>query len=460
MTYSFTFDATFCSGCKACQAACKDKNNLPVGVLWRRVYEVSGGAWQKEGEAWHNTVFAYNLSIACNHCIHPKCAGVCPTNAYQVREDGIVILDTSKCMGCGYCAWACPYGVPQYHPEAGVMTKCNLCFDNLEQGLSPACVAACPMRALDYQDVPEGGSLTDNRMKLWQFSAGEHPFPLPAYSRTQPRLAIRPHPAMKTAAEKTIANHEEIQPRPPSKWEEAPLIAFTLLVQMAVGMYGMMTLTSFPLFPSLLVGLCLAAGMFAAFTHLGNKKNAWRAMGQLGRSRISDEIFSLILFSVGWLTTMALIISGFAPEPGVFVITTMCGGYLIHNMAEVYRLPAATRWNTRRTNLGFLASTLLLGSSAMAIQWVRSLPGFWIIANSLTLILLLLQLGLLDRESYRSPWRLIRTSLLSLGAILALMNSLRLFSDPVPASALLLLVVLVEETIGRWLFYRFRTEHS
>jgi DMSO reductase anchor subunit len=336
------------------------------------------------------------------------------------------------------------------------MTKCNLCFDNLEQGLPPACVAACPMRALDYQDVPDGGNLTDNRMKLWQFSAAEHPFPLPVYSRTQPRLAVRPHPAMKFAAEKTIANHEEIQPRTPSQWEEAPLIAFTLLTQMAVGMYGMMALTSFPLFPSLVVGLCLVAGMLAAFTHLGNKKNAWRAMGQLGRSRMSDEIFFLTLFGVGWLTTITLILNRFAPNPGVFVVTVICGGYLIHNMAEVYRLPAATRWNTRRTNLGFLASTLLLGGSAIAIQWVRSYPGFWIIANSLILIVLLLQLGLLDRETYHSPWRLLRAGLLSFGAILALMNSLQLFSNPILISVLLFVVVLLEETIGRWLFYRFR----
>jgi Fe-S-cluster-containing dehydrogenase component len=90
VTYAFTFDATFCSGCKACQAACKDKNDLPTGLLWRRVVEVSGGAWQQEGDAWKHSVFAYNLSMSCNHCVHPKCAGVCPVDAFILREDGIV----------------------------------------------------------------------------------------------------------------------------------------------------------------------------------------------------------------------------------------------------------------------------------------------------------------------------------------------------------------------------------
>jgi len=108
MTYAFTFDASACSGCKACQVACKDKNNLPLGVLWRRVYEVSGGSWQKQGDAWKADVFAYNLTIACNHCVHPKCAGVCPTDAYVVRDDGIVYIDESRCIGCGYCAWRVP----------------------------------------------------------------------------------------------------------------------------------------------------------------------------------------------------------------------------------------------------------------------------------------------------------------------------------------------------------------
>jgi anaerobic dimethyl sulfoxide reductase subunit B (iron-sulfur subunit) len=99
MSYAFTFDARSCSGCKACQEACKDKNQLPVGVLWRRVIEVSGGEWIAAGNSWESSVFAYHLSLACNHCTHPKCAGVCPTDAYTVRPDGIVLIDPSRCMG-------------------------------------------------------------------------------------------------------------------------------------------------------------------------------------------------------------------------------------------------------------------------------------------------------------------------------------------------------------------------
>src|SRR5512138_2278827 len=237
MTYAFSFDARFCSGCKACQAACKDKNNLPTGVLWRRVIEVSGGEWQQNGEAWNNSVFAYNLSISCNHCAYPKCAGVCPTKAYTIRDDGIVFLDTTKCVGCGYCAWACSYGAPQYDRAAGYMTKCDSCLDYLEQGYPPACVAACPLRVLNHGDM----ETITNALPLWNTSSDLHSFRLASFSHTQPHLAITPHPAMFSREAKHIANREEIQPQRSSLWHEFPLLAFTLLAQLAVGGFWSMT---------------------------------------------------------------------------------------------------------------------------------------------------------------------------------------------------------------------------
>ncbi len=199
MTYAFTFDATFCSGCKACQAACKDKNNLPLGVLWRRVIEVSGGTWQKNGEAWTSTVFAYNLSIACNHCVRPICVEVCPAGALQKRADGIVSLNQDQCTGCRYCSWACPYGAPQYNEEHGYMTKCDFCVDNLEQGLPPACVAACPLRALDFGELSE-----------LQARQGDAPeiVSLPDRELTQPALVIKPHVAAGQPA--WLGNAEEV----------------------------------------------------------------------------------------------------------------------------------------------------------------------------------------------------------------------------------------------------------
>ena len=201
--YAFYFDSSACSGCKACQVACKDKHGLEVGLLWRRVYEVSGGDWIQVGDAWTSSVFAYNLSIACNHCERPICVEVCPAGAIHKRTDGIVLIETDQCLGCGYCSWACPYDAPQYDEHKGYMTKCNFCADNIDAGLPPACVAACPLRALDYGEREE---LEARYGKLNSL------YPLPDARLTDPALVITPHKdAVRAKNEPArVGNHEEV----------------------------------------------------------------------------------------------------------------------------------------------------------------------------------------------------------------------------------------------------------
>jgi anaerobic dimethyl sulfoxide reductase subunit B (iron-sulfur subunit) len=182
--YAFHFDSTSCSGCKTCQTACKDKNDLPLGSFWRRVYEITGGGWKKNGEAWVPDVIAYNLSLACQHCQDPPCVKGCPTGAMAKREDGIVTIEPARCMGCRYCEWTCPYGAPQFDGTAGIMTKCNLCPDLVEQGGRPACVTACPMRALDFGEIEELKARLGGTAEV---------HPLPPESQTQPALLIKPH---------------------------------------------------------------------------------------------------------------------------------------------------------------------------------------------------------------------------------------------------------------------------
>lgn len=136
-----------CIGCKACQVACKDKNNLEVGALFRRVYPFEGGKFPKP--------WVYNISIGCNHCAQPKCVQNCPTGALYKREDGIVMSDRSKCIGCRLCTWSCPYGAPQYIEKEGKVGKCNLCADLVDKGEKPACVASCVMRAIQFGELDE-----------------------------------------------------------------------------------------------------------------------------------------------------------------------------------------------------------------------------------------------------------------------------------------------------------------
>lgn len=198
----FYFDANQCTGCKACQVACKDKWDLEVGVTWRRVAEFNGGEWTQnaDGTVTQN-VSAYYTSVACNHCEEAPCINVCPTQAMHKREDGIVIIDESACIGCRYCEWSCPYGAPQFSAKLGVMTKCNFCYDAVDAGDKPACVGACPSRALAF------GDLEELRAK---YGTLNEVAPLPPADITHPSLVITPHRNAAPVGAGPVANPEEI----------------------------------------------------------------------------------------------------------------------------------------------------------------------------------------------------------------------------------------------------------
>jgi anaerobic dimethyl sulfoxide reductase subunit B len=357
--YSFTFDAAACTGCKSCQVACKDKNGLPLGVLWRRVYEVSGGTWERRGAAWTNSVFAYNVSVGCNHCADPACASACPSDAYVIREDGIVWLDSTRCIGCEYCAWACPYSAPQYSPDLGYTTKCDGCKDLVDEGLPPACVAACPMRALEFTTVDD-----------WKAPVTKHPFPLPAAARTKPLLAVRPHPAMLDERPRAVANREEI--RPGVQATDLSLAAFTLLGQTAAGVAIVSLLRRTPLDRPLHLTIGLLAALAAAVSllHLGKASRAWRAPRHARISPLSREVVMLTTFGAMWVVAL------FAPAAG-HVALAVSGAALIYSMAEVYRLDAVPGWNTWRTHAAFAFSGMILGMVGVLVVSDRIAHAGW-----------------------------------------------------------------------------------
>lgn len=139
----FIYDNARCIGCKACQMACKEKNHLAVGEFFRRVETM------QIKNRW------INYSGACNHCKNPGCIGVCPTGAMHRDADGLVVHDDSMCIGCGRCVNACPYGSVSLNRISGYAQKCDACRSLRLQGREPACVSACPTRALRFGDVEE-----------------------------------------------------------------------------------------------------------------------------------------------------------------------------------------------------------------------------------------------------------------------------------------------------------------
>lgn len=460
MSYTFTFDASACSGCKACQEACKDKNDLPAGVIWRKVIEVSGGTWQASGAAWENNVFAYNISLACNHCVHPKCAGVCPTDAYITRPDGIVFIDTNKCMGCGYCAWACPYAAPQYDPTRGIMTKCDFCQDNIDAGSPPSCVAACPLRALDFQVVEDTVS-PEGIQDLWRLPGEAHPFPLPVYSRTEPHLALKPHPAMDTMQERTIANREEILPvaaghgTDPLAVHELPLVAFTLLAQMAAGLAVLsLAFKTAPLSILLTIGALLGVSGMISFLHLGRKRNAWRVLAHLSKSWLSREVLMALLFAASWAAAIGTHLLHLASPVKWLMALSAIG--LVHSMARVYRLHAVPAWDTPRTNLAFFLSAALLASLGMHI--IIPHPA-WLLIAAVALAAELL----MTRPTRQLPFPGAGTLRLSMLVLAILSIPWSIFLPQPPGSWLSIIPWLASLTasfIGRWQFYASRIPWS
>ncbi len=165
-------DLDTCVGCHACATSCKEWNDAghsapltdrepygaaPDGVWFNRVhsYEVQTASGSK----------TVNFPRSCLHCNNAPCVTVCPTGAsFKRAQDGIVLVDADKCIGCKLCSWACPYGAREYDPDAGVMKKCTLCIDRIynenlpEAARVPACVAACPTGARSFGDLGDPAS--------------------------------------------------------------------------------------------------------------------------------------------------------------------------------------------------------------------------------------------------------------------------------------------------------------
>lgn len=161
-------DIRKCIGCQACVVACKSENNVPVGVYrtWVQVIEVGEFARDPDGNgmvlledgSYEPNVKRFSLPRLCNHCDDPPCVEVCPVKATFKRADGLVLIDYTKCIGCGYCINACPYDARYFNPVQQTADKCTFCVHRLDRGLLPACVTSCVARARVFGNLNDPDS--------------------------------------------------------------------------------------------------------------------------------------------------------------------------------------------------------------------------------------------------------------------------------------------------------------
>jgi molybdopterin-containing oxidoreductase family iron-sulfur binding subunit len=202
--YAMAVDLERCQGCRACTEACKIENNTAQGVFWMHVFRLETGEYP-------DTKMSF-LPRPCQHCDNAPCVKVCPVGARFKREDGLVLTDPDRCIGCRYCELACPYGVnyfnwdkpeklqyldfdhpgvesvtggvvpPYKNPDLdllygeeqrrtaggghlkGVMEKCTFCVHRIDKGLDPACVTTCPVQALVFGDLDDPASPVSEMM--------------------------------------------------------------------------------------------------------------------------------------------------------------------------------------------------------------------------------------------------------------------------------------------------------
>lgn len=203
--YAFFHDCDACIGCKGCVIACKDKNDLDLGQKFRRVVDFAGGSWEvdEDGICRQSGAFVYSVSFSCMHCENPACVTVCPTGAMQKDpETGVVFVDESKCIGCGSCAMACPYGAPFVDREKGYSRKCDMCRDLLAEGENPACVDACQMRCLKV------GPLEELRAEHGDISAVS-PLPTAEAAGTGPSVVFHPSRLVSDPMTAGVVTNEE-----------------------------------------------------------------------------------------------------------------------------------------------------------------------------------------------------------------------------------------------------------
>ena len=164
-------DLDTCVGCQACVTACKGWNDQGSGLSDQDAYGANPSG------TFLNRVHSYQVDVtdappqivnfprSCLHCDDAPCVTVCPTGAsYKRAEDGIVLVNEDACIGCGLCAWACPYGARELDADQGVMKKCTLCVDRIyndtlpEEDREPACVRTCPTNARHFGDFADPDS--------------------------------------------------------------------------------------------------------------------------------------------------------------------------------------------------------------------------------------------------------------------------------------------------------------
>jgi formate dehydrogenase iron-sulfur subunit len=477
--YGFRVDLDLCTGCKACVTACHNLNGLEGDESWRRVGTLHSGDVAAPR--------VQTVTAACHHCVEPACLAGCPANAYEKDPiTGIVHHLDDDCIGCSYCTLTCPYEVPDFRHDLGIVRKCDMCAGRLAEGEAPACVQACPTAAITIDVVDVADLLAESRSEVTG-GAGPTLVPgAPVSALTVPSTRYVGSQAL--ADDLEAADHASVH----ASHGHGPLAVMLVLTQVSVGAFLAAALLDLlgDGVPGAAVPVALLTGLVAlgaSVLHLGRPLLAWRAVLGLRHSWLSREIVAFSAFA-GAATAGAATALLDLPGAGALVAIAAATGVIgVACSAQLYAVTGREWWAWEITGPRFVATMGLGGPLLVAAvaalaghgsrpEVLEQITPLVVVAVASTVVGAVLPLLAVAPHVHRRTdtgertWRLLtgplrdllvlRLALAALGGVLLPLVALSILSEPHtgtagPGGVLVAALVLatLAELIERRLFF-------
>jgi formate dehydrogenase iron-sulfur subunit len=381
--YAFEVSLDRCTGCKACVSACHSLNGLDDEEVWRDTGVLLGG---NDAPGWQQTI-----TTACHHCEDPGCMNGCPVGAYEKDADtGIVRHLDDQCIGCSYCILKCPYDVPKYSNQRGIVRKCDMCHQRLAEGEAPACVQACPTEAIRIVNVrTQGSGIRGRELNIFPSTIHNPQSAIPSSLITLPttRYIGRDVPATTFAADRAALVPQH------AHW---PLVFMLVLTQAGIGLLsgsvGVPPTSSSSHTLLLTAAILFYLGMAASVLHLGQPLKAWRFFLGLKTSWLSREILAFSIFApIPFLNVALPQLPDFPLKSDISLLTSHsalpAGLLAVFTSVMIYHDTRRALWHFPRTAIRFFGTvaafaTIAHPSVLTAIVLMKILPELFFLRHA------------------------------------------------------------------------------
>lgn len=400
--WGMVIDVNRCVGCQTCTIACKHANDTLPGVQWRQVIDVETGTFPDVERLF--------LVTGCQHCAEPPCVPVCPTGATTQRADGLVVQDYDICIGCAYCAVACPYQARtiahdqlwyygretsqeqavKHEERLGVAQKCTFCKDRVDDGLArgltpgidpeatPACSAACIAQAIHFGDFKDPQSKVSTLLREqphFQLNAELGTDPQIKYLYTTPAVPGRAAGAAEADEERLSDPSNPLVGRLQTFWDWRAAMNWifggissgTAVAAWLASITGMLPADRVPAV-QLGAALLMALGLFFVFLKIGRKLRFWRAVSRPQTSWMTREIYAVALFYPAVLANLIWPGAGMSMLAGIFAFAFLfCQAKILHLARGI------SAWRVALVPWMIVASGLLegLGLLTLIMLWME-----------------------------------------------------------------------------------------